>query len=1739
MATNVSASLSPINPNTLFSEGYELADQSIIPNENITAAFVPFKDKVEYWVYDFNKNLVGGEYNFTGYNLAQNPSSNDENDTTTVELSPINDLLDFGFDTGQLYTVYNFVRYQLSSTPNNRYYIAEISSDRTELRLKSNIISNEDIFSSFQQLKSELNSSEYFDEFYITFGDNEYNIGVNIELDTTGEIYSVLVKLYDALPPNFGLKNEAYVVTKVAESVGYQIEYPDLIEIPTNITLIQGPNTNIEFKDFVNNSTELKSKTELTSTNSSTSGDNLANILNRKGVTITPNYSYDTFNEFVNFSSAKKRIENFVEKVRQIQVYEADITTLSTITGPTSQSTEVTTNIASAYTNIETLVKNFDGYEYFLYYNTGSSSYPKSTSTFPYTLYSTTDTTVLEWLGSDVEGSQYYGGILLSASLYDSNNQNWLYYTIPEFIRENSDNDQYLEFSNMVGQHFDEIWLYTKTVSEKLNTTSDVDSGVPLQLADDVITSLGYKGFSNNYNNQNNFIGLTGENSGSYVPPTGSELITDYIAVNNGEELFQYGNFINQHISSSFPYAIDKVSKEIYKRLYHNMAYLTKKKGTISGLRQLINIWGIPNTILRINEFGGKNKDNSDDYDLWYNRYNYTFKPLNSESGFAQAKMPWLPLQKNFITEGEQIVPDCIQFRFKTNGAPGIAYTSSLLAKKSDDDGSSFYFDFGIQLAYSPPTTGSYLGAGSSEYENWGTMRLVMSGSTADGGDAISDPIYLPFFDKGWWSVMLQRDTHVSASDNSNATTYTLYAKNNIYNGWDGNQIGFEGSASIVSNVSTSINEAWNKFGSSEYDTSIGLGADSRVEVGSTLIQQNTNFPFSGSFQEFRYYSAQLPETVFNDYVMNPESIEGVSITGPSSSFSLLNFRAALGNELESTFISPALGGGVSEYVPIHPSIVGSTNGVGTGGIFTTQSFYRGGTPVSIYYIDYPSASAILPYSTTNTEVYFLDQPAAGVRNRISNKIKIDDGQDFGNTLSSLRSIQQNYQISRSYTEDINSLEVSFSPQDEINDDIIQTFGFGVISDVLADPRFLSSSDDYYPGLRSIAKEYFEKYSQGNIYDYLRLIKYFDNSIFKAIKNYVPARTSVSTGIVIKQHLLERNRRRPVQLSEVTKIAVTPSGGFNTPIVRENLELTSSIDKISGSFSGGTGGVVEKFNYTGSLEFGQLPNTQSWENNIPTVLGLTTITEDSQKEFYDGEYSGSTITATTQSLLNDSSFDALLNNVSGSRLNSYLMKVEYEKGIVTASNNSQILNRTAQRAATPDSNYTSKRSILPRYEGSKVSSANYNYYTSASSGAEFRDGSTGSWSGDNSYGKTAVIDKNPIYFGHFKYSYNNPVIFGMAEFLIDQLIEVPFEDIQGTPIDPKILKIEGDNSKLIDVASTFEVNRKASIAYEEDIVNGVDYQKSKNQKYKIFNPTSKYAFIGGNQPSFAVTDPYTYMERYNAIPSSIITEIDVSNNTGVQLTTGSGYFNLSGSNAINVILFMDPQTYDATISPTIPIYFMGLRGPCLSVAHSYNYCVANSILYTSSSITGSVGVTAGVDKNDPISYFKWGNIANYETYAYEIGEEPFLIERGDEIRVSYISSSILFNLDFQVLGIGTNSYPNGSVEYSKYDYTDRIGPKTPPYIEVYNKIFVHPDPSTLTSQIPNGEIFAYTIRKREDADNVVNINKETLSGSYGAQTKSGGGYLIPNDLTDIQKRNIDTLITQLKAKNNFNNNSTI
>ena len=1941
----VTSSVQLIDANSISQEGFELSNQQIIPNQVVEASFTPQQDLVEFWVYDINNNLLSGEENFIDYTLSSNPPSEVGGEvqlgtTSKLELNPSQDTINAGFDTGQLSTVYNFITYKLGTSLDVKYYVSEISSDRTELRLNTNFIENEVIQSEYTSFNSELESNVYFDEFYLNFGSNQYQVCVNSQLDTSAEQYSILIKLYDALPSNFNLMDEVSVVVKPAESIAYSVTHPTLDLGLEDVTFIKGPNTNLRINEFLNNSTGLQSNNDLLNTPSTASTNNLSNVLNRKGITLTPNYSYDTFSEFVNFSSAKKRIENFIEKVTQIQSYEADIALVNTIEGSTSQSSQVISTISSSANSIETLIKNFDGYEYFLYYGSGSSSYPKTGSSQPYQLLPTTDVEVSEWLGSDVENSQYYGGISLSSSLFDNSNQNWLYYTIPEFIRDNSDNNQYLEFSNMVGQHFDEIWLYTKSITEKLNTTSQLTDGVPLDLADDVIASLGYDGFGNNFNNQDNFIGLLGENDGTYTPPTGSELITNYIAVNNGEVVTNW-DVIQPTETPGYPYAIDKVSKEIFKRLYHNMSYLLKKKGTVSGLRQLINIWGIPNTILRINEFGGKNKDNTDDYDLWYNRYSYAYTAVAEGQSLPKSSIfiPWLPLERN-ITAGEGVVvPDSIQFRFKTTGYPssstsGEFFTQSLAIKKSS--GTSTTGDFGISLFYEPVVTGSYSGSHSSEYENWGKMRFYMSGSAADGGVATSNDIYLPFYDKGWWSVMLQRDQHVSASYNAANTTYTLYAKNKINNGFDGNSIGFEGSASIVSNVSQSINNSWNNFDDGEYYTGIWLGG---YVLGSSVGGITTNLPnkmFSGSFQEFRYLSTPIgkleTELKFNDFVMNPKSIEGNNITGSQSSFDIVNFRAPLGNELESTFTPASSGTSYQFPDSSHPAIQGNAN------ILITSSFYRPSTSStsSFYTVLYYPNDDLYNYSRPNTEVYFLDQPAIGFRNRISNKIQVKDGNTYGNILSNRISIQQDYQISQSYTENINNLEVAFSLQDEVNDDIIASFGYGVVADAIADPRFVSSSDDYYPQLRKIAEDYFKKYTEGNAHDYLRLIGYFDNSIFKAIKSYVPARTSVSTGIVIKQHMLERNRFPPIQISEGTTVAFTPSGALNTPLIFENIVLTSSIDIVNEDTStGGSGGSLTKFNYVGNqflqqsgpnqgeasnTSFGEIPISQSWNDNIATIVGLETFVRNEQSEFYDGEFSGSELTVTTQSLLDNPyasqgvalqgnviqnsffttfnnnltgmgstsvtvtptisfnsnsmivriivtsgvliSIEALLasstdiytvgaintipgssisggfggsltltisqdlltnqfnpaipqfvyeqsvyyptvNNALENRPNTDRYVIENQSGVNTISNLQLILSGSAVKAQTPNSNYTTNQIIIPRYLGSKISSADYNFYTSASATSSFLDNTTGSWVGDNSYGNTAVIDKNPIYFAHFQSARENLELYGTYTFDVDQLIEVPFEDIttKSLTIPPVTLKIDGSNKNLLTTSNVFEKTRNVSVSYEnQTTVNDVSRvnnisttptvtSKSLTTNYNTLNVGDNRIYQGGleyltistTQPtpttylksmSFDVgnniqigvgsgnTNAKGFMDEENNIFTNYVGQYRVESNVGSSediyygsakwAETGSGYIDLLGGGAaLSSSIFIQGD-----LNASAEYY-----GPSLALMHSYNYWLENQIgaalynidnplpttpgLPTGDYSTGGVripGPSPSIDSTLIGNYFRFAPTSTQpgsNTFGYVDSDIPFLLKRGDEIRVTYNLYNTASSLrsfaeqDFTVTEVG-NLGTAGTTDLVQFYSSSAVGLESEEVSRgrIYNRIHVTPDPSTLTLPILRGEIYNFTVRRRVNADDRVIVYQTPPVNSFGSQTPSPGGYLIPEDMTLTQKNNVNTLINQLKAQ---------
>ena len=145
---------------------------------------------------------------------------------------------------------------------------------------------------------------------------------------------------------------------------------------------------------------------------------------------ISISVDYTDFNDFIHFSSAQTRLENFNYKLGLIETYSASAASLTSVTSST-------TSVVILENKISNLIKNFDRFEYFLYYNSGSAySWPKTTTTPPYLLEKTDSATALTWYGSAIEGNSNYGGRILSASYYDNANKDQLLKSIPEYLRD-------------------------------------------------------------------------------------------------------------------------------------------------------------------------------------------------------------------------------------------------------------------------------------------------------------------------------------------------------------------------------------------------------------------------------------------------------------------------------------------------------------------------------------------------------------------------------------------------------------------------------------------------------------------------------------------------------------------------------------------------------------------------------------------------------------------------------------------------------------------------------------------------------------------------------------------------------------------------------------------------------------------------------------------------------------------------------------------------------------------------------------------------------------------------------------------------------------------------------------------------------------------------------------------------------------------------------------------------------
>ena len=658
-------------------------DRSLVTSNFINSSFGAASDYIELYIYDQQGQLLTADYDAFDYYpfLLNNP----KNDTySALTLDPEKDLRNRGFNRGNLTVQYNFYTKLFNSQFGTQYWIKEISQTRREIKLSSQVLSDSIIREGFTQYQAYISTKNYYPVFYLNFGNNIILTANNAALTEDEEGSYLLVKLYEPLPTDFDIKSQLWIVDKVAESVSFDVDIQVQVDPQQDINGLRGPNYNVNVNTKNGQTTPYYNYNNLIASPVSSSFQKLSSYYQDKSVDI--NVDYSSFSNFIHFSNAEERVRNFVYKLQLIESSSSDLASQQAIIGGSGSVQIVSSTVNSIQQSIDNIIRNFDIYEYYLYFNSSSWAWPKSTTTQPYALYSVSSSQASNFLGGvNTIPTATTQSLLFSASYYDSTNKDALRSVIPQYLLDDLNNQPYVTFIDMIGQHFDNIWIYYKDVSNRYNATNNPDTGISLDLVSDALRGFGIQLYTNSNVSDNLYYTLFGINpDGSLLPPTGSEIITNYVT------------------SSLTTLPAQTIQDELYKRLYHNLPYLLKTKGTSRGVKALISTYGIPESILTVREFGG-NPINSVDGVLDINTEDYKVYIATGSNGNVTGSLelsssllsPYTTLQ--YYTNNDRINNTNVEIGFSpadvinTNitasqgyfninqliGAPGYQYSSS------------------------------------------------------------------------------------------------------------------------------------------------------------------------------------------------------------------------------------------------------------------------------------------------------------------------------------------------------------------------------------------------------------------------------------------------------------------------------------------------------------------------------------------------------------------------------------------------------------------------------------------------------------------------------------------------------------------------------------------------------------------------------------------------------------------------------------------------------------------------------------------------------------------------------------------------------------------------------------------------------------------------------------------------------------------------------------------------------
>ena len=1038
---------------------YKINEFLNIPSKKIFTNFGTVdQDVVECHVYS-DTNLLASNHNIDNWKMDQFDKEGVAKEEPRIQLDIHDHVRSLGFAEGKFLVKYNFYRNILGSyEKNDGLYIAEISATRLEIRLETTS-GDKDILELIDSLVVK-DTSKFIDghwqDLQLNLGDDKSILVVNWGVGKGG---SVIFKLYEPLPKDILVKQQLWINKTVVTSHTEEIKLIKPKPVPLGYP-IQSPDWDTPVNKQTNGDSEYETWDSILGTNLSSADLLLNKVLKKDGTATELNIDYTDYSNFIHFGSANERLENFKYKKQLLEHYESKIVTIKNI----SASGSVTLTDTLKYNSkLNELIISFDGYEKYLYNTSASDAWPKTSTVYPYTLDTVANSTT--WFTSQS----------LAAVKYDIANGDSLEKTIPRHIVNDPNNENYILFVAMAGQHFDKIWSYVKHSSNIYNRDNGLYEGLSKDLIHSTLGSLGWQSFQG-FQASDIWEYMLGTNaSGSYGAASSS-------ITTSGSVEYIYATPEQQQ----YPITTADIVTENWKRILNNLPYLLKTKGTDRNIKALLTTYGLPSTLLRVFEYGGPEKDKTKTSYASFDKFSHALDFSND----AFVRIPFDKVNTNHPLVTTVRAPDIVECRFNTTNK---AQSQSLMAKKD--------WNWSVEIA--PHPSASNLDSG---YYNHGTVNFWLNDNPGGGTTRRihTGSAYLPLYDNDWWNVAITREVPIGSHINGvdGLTIYVAKAADHS-----------KGRITHTSSLHVPVT-AWTSNWEKSTNLEIFLGG----KTGSNDYKGNR---FTGNVQEFRtwvipenqaVHTKWLDNEYFNNHVKNPLSIEGYGATG---SYDQLISRYSFGadmNKFSGSWIPANVG------IPIisssRPSFYENINYNSFGGIYNATPF------------NFPFAASDW---TNEDEKYYVAMPGAIGSREIGDKIRIAD--------SAVPSVlSPDYKLYKKDTKilDLNKIGVYFAPHFEIDIDIANDLGGSAVDDYMGNPLDIGRGS--YAGLRALRQHYWKKHSAPySFFDYMNVLKQLDHTMFKQIETMLPARANAQVGLLIKSNMLDRPKIKSLKVINVDR----------------------------------------------------------------------------------------------------------------------------------------------------------------------------------------------------------------------------------------------------------------------------------------------------------------------------------------------------------------------------------------------------------------------------------------------------------------------------------------------------------------------------------------------------------------------------------------------------------------------------